>query len=200
MTANARAMLRVATTLLIPGLAFALNGTTAVAQEPRMWDVSLRVPLRGITEIDVGGGASADSSDDAACTPSNESLRLAASRALLDGGLKVHTGGGAYPTLGISVTALAASPTICAAFVSLRLTAPAMAALGHHNGEDPVGLVLRTPKPRPVTTAYVTAELEASAGLLTGVRTTFEARVLAFVRQTADEIATKIRLANQALP
>lgn len=187
-------------TLLLTGIA-----ETQPRGREAVWQVSEGSALSDIKGINV---LVEDLPEDATkCGLDTESLRLSATRALLDGSIAVGEGV-THPTLYVNVMALrSAASDGCVAALAIELYdytyfAPrfqqdprARGGLGLFApwAGDPIGKT----QVRPVQLAPGTVVLMSNGGIFSGPKRGFDVRITTRVRELVDGFVTKIKLDNQ---
>jgi hypothetical protein len=181
----------------------ALYQPQVTSSHESLWRAMETVALKGIKSIAI----SVEDSDsrDNRCRPSNDALRLAASRPIVDGGIKVVSDL-VSPTLYVNVTALSISLDGCAAFLSVSLRDLSYFAASYQQALAAMGHILLMlpwqgdPKQPPVHSVAVSTgsiQLIENGSLVTGPRSGFAERITDALRRTVDEFVTKIKLADQ---
>lgn len=180
-----------------------LSGTVVSAQsiaallDRAHWVIYPHAMLSGATMVSVD--ATEDQDKKFQCFPGANRMKLAASRALMDAGLRVTQYLDDVPVLEVRTISIDQGRDLCAAHVTVRLMSSGYSAMPHQQiRSGPFSDLMRSSETPYMTSVTRTKVLLAErASLFTGTPNDFRQRLADFAKQATEEIATEIRLANQ---
>lgn len=147
----------------------------ALARPAQVKEIDL-APLRGLDQVQVL--VEELDADAQRCGLTKDSLQLAASRTLVDGGIKVSPDASVIFYLNVNVAATPDGLCVAAVNTSARL-------------------FLNVTLPYATKPALVAVQVWDTGTLLSGSKFDAETRFVAPVRRLVDEFVTKVKLANQ---